>query len=91
MLAEQALVRNSKFAPFYLYYGKSLTESGNKEGARKTFNEGLVWAAEDGVRTRLLCHLSTITDDREERRRCVEQAARLKGDLLAVAMATVAL
>jgi len=91
IVVQQALVRNSCFAPFYLYYGKILAASGNTEGARKTFKEGLKWAGEDGVRTRLLCHLSSVTEDRDERRQYVEKAAELKGDLIAVAMATVTL
>ena len=90
-LADQALAANPDVPPLYLARGKLLVLLGRREEADATYRQGLERAEEANVRTRLLTELGAILPQGAERTSLLRQAVELNGDLVAAAMAFLAL
>jgi tetratricopeptide (TPR) repeat protein len=90
-LADVALQRYPMVAHLYLYRGKSLLPLGREQDAQAAFRAGLEYADEPDVKTRLLVELAVLLEDGEERAELLREAQALNGNLMAGAVATLAL
>jgi tetratricopeptide (TPR) repeat protein len=88
-MAQQAVSENPHFAPFYLHLGIARITVNETSQAVKALQEGLGCAEEDGIRSRILCRLAMLAGDKEASQRYLKEAAELKGDLIALASATI--
>ncbi|SNY45845.1 tetratricopeptide repeat protein [Paractinoplanes atraurantiacus] len=85
-----ALRATPRLAPLYLFHGQAMAALGRSPEA--SYRDGLDCAAEPDIRGRLLVALSTAVKSDEERRSLrAEAAAMTDGNLVASAMASVAL
>jgi tetratricopeptide (TPR) repeat protein len=90
-LAEKVLRLAPDLAPLHLLHGKALRALGQAAAAEAAYRRGLACAEEPDVKTRLLVDLGALLDNRDEKRRLLEEAIALNGNLVAVAMARVVL
>ena len=91
-LADQALVPSQgELAPLLLYRGRCLARVGRVPESEPVLRRGLEKAQEPDVRTRLLVDLQMILPDGEEKRRLLNEAVALNGNLAAAAVARVTL
>lgn len=88
-LAEQALGKWPDLAPLHHLHGRSLRAQ--PPLAVKAYRRGLACEEEPDIRTRLLAELGGILDPGEERRRLLEEAVALGGNLVAQATARIVL
>jgi len=84
-------LKEADIAPLRLLHGRYLLRLGRRGEAAAALRRGLELADEPDVRTRLLVELSAVAADEAERRKLLEEAAALKGNLVASAMATLML
>jgi tetratricopeptide (TPR) repeat protein len=89
-LAERTL-KEADLGLVHLHHGKHLLRIGRRPEADAALRRGLERAEEPDVRTRLLVDLAAITASADEKRRLLEEAVALKGNLVASAMAEVVL
>jgi hypothetical protein len=90
-LADLVLQHHPKLPPAYLLRGKSLVHLGRKQDAQSDFRQGLAHADEPDIKTRLLVELGVLLEDRQERADLLRRAQALNGNLMAGAVATLAL
>ncbi|MGI5240793.1 hypothetical protein [Dactylosporangium sp. CA-139066] len=91
-IADAALRSAPGLAPLHLFRGQALAALGNAAEAEAAYRAGLGCAAEPDLRSRLLVALGTLTRSAQERTAALSEAAALPGgNLVAAAMATVAL
>ena len=90
--AEAALRRAPRLAPLHLFHGRGLGALGDAAAAATAYRDGLACATEPDVRSRLLVALSAASRSERERAAVLAEAASMPGgNLIAAAMATVAL
>jgi tetratricopeptide (TPR) repeat protein len=89
-LAERALARAPDLALLHHLHGRSLRERGLAVQAEAALRRGLALAEEPDVRTRLLVDLGTLVRP-DEKRRLLEEALQINGNLVAAATAAVVL
>jgi tetratricopeptide (TPR) repeat protein len=92
--AEAALRRAPRLAPLHLFHGRSLDALGATAAAAAAaaYSNGLACATEPDVRSRLLVALSVVSPSAPQRVALLTEAAAIPGgNLIAAAMATVAL
>jgi hypothetical protein len=89
-LALEAL-RTAQIAPLYLVAGQAFGKLERKPEAEAHYRRGLASADEPDVHTRLLLALSSVVADPAEQTSLLQEAARLRGNLVAAAMAELAL
>jgi tetratricopeptide (TPR) repeat protein len=90
-LAEKAIAAGASVALLYLLHGKALAALGRGAEAEAAFRHGLTLADEPDVKTRLLVELGVLIEVPAERNTLLREARDLKGNLVAAAMAHVAL
>jgi tetratricopeptide (TPR) repeat protein len=90
-LADRALQQVPGVAFIHRGRGRSLLALQQRSEAEEAYRRGLACAEEPDIRTRLLVDLATTVADVEERRRLLDEAIRLDGNLVAAAMATLLL
>jgi tetratricopeptide (TPR) repeat protein len=90
-LAEKALRQAPDLALLHQLYGKSLLALGQRPAAEKVLRRGLDCAEEPDIKTRILVDLAAVVADAGEKRRLLEEAVALNGNLVAAAMARVVL
>jgi tetratricopeptide (TPR) repeat protein len=90
-LADQAIERAGELAPLMLYRGRCLMRSGRVAEAEPVLRKGLQNAQESDVKTRLMVDLQMVLPDGEEKRRVLNEAIALNGNLAAGAVARVTL
>ncbi|HWE04941.1 MAG TPA: tetratricopeptide repeat protein [Tepidisphaeraceae bacterium] len=90
-LADQAIERAGELAPLMLYRGRCLMRIGRANEAEPVLRKGLENAQEADVRNRLLVDLQMVLPDGEEKRRLLNEAVSLNGNLAAAAVARVTL
>ncbi|MFD0579087.1 tetratricopeptide repeat protein [Dactylosporangium darangshiense] len=91
-LADAALRTAPGLAPLHLFRGHALRALGAPAEAASAYRNGLTYAAEPDFRSRLLSALGMTTESAPERTAALGEAAALPGgNLIAAAMATVAL
>lgn len=90
-LADQGLAAAPNVALLHLYRGKCLLHLNRMADAEASYRAGLAIAQEPDARTRLLFDLHMVTQDFEEKKRLLTEAADLNGNLAAGAIAKVAL
>jgi hypothetical protein len=91
-MAEAALRVAPRLAPLHLFYGRSLEALGARPAAEAAYRDGLACATEPDVRSRLLVALGVASGYAPERATALAEAtATVGGNLVAAAMATVAL
>lgn len=90
-LVDHAIGRSGQLAPLMLYRGRCLLRLGRIGEAGEALGAGLARAAEPDVKTRLLVDLQMVTADRQEKRRLLDEAIALNGNLAAAAVARVTL
>ncbi len=90
-LVEKALTQAPGLALLHEIQGKAARAQGMTRAAEKAYRRGLELAEEPDVKTRLLVDLGAIAGDKAEKRRLLEEAAALAGNLVAAAMARVVL
>jgi tetratricopeptide (TPR) repeat protein len=90
-LCDQAISRVGEIAPLLLYRGRCLMRLGRMTEADPVLRGGVEKATEPDVRTRLLVDLQMITQDIDEKRKMLQEAIALNGNLAATAVARVAL
>jgi tetratricopeptide (TPR) repeat protein len=91
-LAEGALRLAPRLAPLHLFHGKNLEQLGATSAAEAAYRNGLDCATEPDIRTRLLVALGIASPSAPQRAELlVEAAATIGGNLVASAMATIAL
>jgi tetratricopeptide (TPR) repeat protein len=88
-MTEQALGKWPDLAPLHYFHGRGLR--GQPSAAVKAYRRGLACEEEPDIRTRLLAELGGILDPGEERRRLLEEAVALGGNLVAQATARLVL
>jgi len=91
-MAEEALRAAPRLAPLHLFYGQNLEMLGAKAAAETAYRNGLVCVTEPDVRTQLLVALGIASRSEPERVALLSEAsAMVGGNLIAAAMATIAL
>lgn len=90
-LAAQVLGSHPDVALLHLSRGMNLGKIGRVDDAVDAFRAGLQCDPEPDVRTRLLVECALCMESSDERRRLLVEAERLGGNLVAAAMATLAL
>jgi tetratricopeptide (TPR) repeat protein len=91
-IAEAALRVAPRLAPLHLFHGRSLGALGAAAAAETAYRNGLVYATEPDIRSRLLVALGTASRSAPERAALLAEAtATIGGNLIAAAMATIAL
>ncbi len=91
-MAEAALRMAPRLAPLHLFHGQSLHALGATAAAETAYRNGLACAAEPDIRSRLLVNLGIASRSAPERAALLTEAAEtVDGNLIAAAMATVAL
>lgn len=90
-LVSKALKQAPKLAVLHHIQGKCLTGEGQRTAAEAAFRRGLELADEPDIETRLLVDLGGVVEDKAEKRRLLEAAVELHGNLLATARARVLL
>jgi tetratricopeptide (TPR) repeat protein len=90
-LADQALKQVPNVAFLHRVRGHNLLALQQREAAAAAFREGLRCAEEDDIRTRLLVDVAATSSDVHERRRLLDEATRLQGNLVAAATAALLL
>ena len=78
-------------AALHYFRGKAPVSMDRRPEAEAAFREGLAVAAEPHLKTRLLLELGVLVAPGAERVRLLHEAQDLKGDLVAAAMAALAL
>jgi tetratricopeptide (TPR) repeat protein len=90
-LAEQGLGAAPGLMPLHLFRGKGLAGLGRVREAEAAYRRGLSCPGDPDVKTRLLVELGLTVTSAEEKRRLLTEARELNGNLVAAAMATLAL
>ncbi len=90
-VTEKALQQCPDLALLHQLRGKSLKALNQGPAAMSAFRQGLACAQEPDIQTRLLVDLAAVINEPAERRRLLEQAIALNGNILAVAMARIVL
>jgi tetratricopeptide (TPR) repeat protein len=90
-IAEQAVARAPDLAVLHLARGKNLARLGRSADAQAAYREGLARSPEPDVKTRLLVELGSVLDNPGKQTAMLEEARALNGNLVAAAMATLAL
>jgi tetratricopeptide (TPR) repeat protein len=91
-MAEAALRGAPRLAPLHLFHGQSLQAMGSTGAAADAYRHGLGCAPEPDLRTRLLVALGMVSPSAPERSAALTEASTTAGgNLVAAAMATVAL
>jgi tetratricopeptide (TPR) repeat protein len=90
-LAEKTLAEAADFAAVHLALAKNLRLTARPREAEAAARRGLAVAAEPDVRTRLLVELAAHLADGDEKRRLLQEAVDLNGNLVAAAMAALVL
>lgn len=90
-LLDKALKTAPEFAPLYALKGRVLRRLEQQAAAAEAMGQGLPFAAEPDLQTRLLVDLADVTADRMRRRQLLRDAIELGGNLLAVATARLLL
>ncbi|WP_406697666.1 tetratricopeptide repeat protein [Singulisphaera sp. Ch08] len=88
-LARRAVAQWSGLAPLYLELGQFAGALGHRQEAEAAYREGLTYADEPDIRSRLLVQLGVITRSEAERSCLLREAMELEGNLVSAAMATV--
>src|SRR5262249_13322410 len=91
LLADNGLRQAPDLALLHLARGKVLKALGQAAQAAAAFRKGLLCVEESDSETRLLVELASVVSDETEKKRLLEQAVALQGNLVAVAMARVIL
>jgi tetratricopeptide (TPR) repeat protein len=90
-LAERALGHLPHLAPLHLLRAINLGRLGRSQDAQEAYQQGLACGPEPDVKTRLLVELGVLVSDPAERVSLLREAEGLKGNLVAAAIATLAL
>ncbi len=90
-VVERALKLCPDLALLHHLKGKGLRALNQGPAAEAAYREGLRHAQEPDIQTRLLVDLGGVVDDPAERRRLLEQAVQLNGNLLTAVMARIVL
>jgi hypothetical protein len=77
--------------PLYPFLGRNVEDISGPVAAEAVYRKGLAHAEERDVRTRLLVDLAVLLERGDERTALLKEASELKGNLMAAAMASVAL
>jgi hypothetical protein len=90
--AEAALGKAPHLAPLHLFHGRSLDALGDASAAAAAYRNGLACASEPDIRSRLLVALAVSSPPAPQRSALLAEAAAMPGgNLIAAAMAAVAL
>jgi tetratricopeptide (TPR) repeat protein len=90
-MARKALDADTDLALFYHPLGKNLLALGQTAEAEAAYRRGLAIAEEPDLKTRLLADLGVMVLGAAEKRRLLQRAIDLNGNLVAAAMAAVVL
>ena len=90
-LVERALAKAPHVPGLYFEKGRQLARLGRKDEALALLREGLARDPERDIRTRILVQLAILVEDKAERTKLFEEAARIDGNLVAAATARLAL
>jgi len=90
-VVDRALKQCPDLALLHHLKGKSLRALNQGPAAEAAYREGLRHAQEPDIQTRLLVDLAVVVNDPAARRRLLEQAVTLNGNLLAAVMARIVL
>jgi hypothetical protein len=90
-LLKGGLERAPDLALLHQLHGKALATMGQEMLAGQAYRRGLACAEEPDIRTRLLVDLATAVCSGNERKRLLEEAIALNGNLVAAATARLVL
>jgi tetratricopeptide (TPR) repeat protein len=90
-LAEQGLAQYPDLALLHQLHGLALRDLGQNAQAVAAWRRGLTCAEEPDVRTRLLADIAGLLDPGDERRRLLDEALTVNGNLVAAATARILL
>jgi tetratricopeptide (TPR) repeat protein len=91
LLADNGLRQAPDLALLHLARGKVLKGLGQGRQAEAAFRKGLLCVEESDSQTRLLVEVASVVADEAEKKRLLEQAVTVNGNLVAVATARVIL
>jgi tetratricopeptide (TPR) repeat protein len=90
-LADATIAKAAHVPGLHLERGRQLARLGRPDEARSALRDGLARDPDPDIRTRLLVQLAIVTDEKAERIKLFEEAARVEGNLVAAATAKLAL